>query len=219
MLLRKRYKQSGKLSQVKLFTFNASSFSLDPSIEGYLKSKGALSLDFGRFAYINSEMMPAILSELIESNKDDTPSNLELVAQLKAEVGRYSAEKQKMLEDAAKLETQVQSYSAQVSMLQAQAAEAAKTVEALKTENARLQTMVKSAPLPTTQSTLQPSPATSDDKLKQSYEKLVKDYQLLRSQNAEAITSLKVLEEENEELMQELERMRQMLNATSAKAG
>lgn len=208
------------MSQVRLFTFNASSFPLDPSVESYLKSKGALSLDFGRFAYINSEMMPAVLLDLIESNKTDAQSsNSELVAQLEAEIGRYSAERQKMLEDTSKLVAQVKSYSAEISTLKAQASESAKMVEALKAENARLQSITKSAPPPNTQSTLQPSSATADDRLRQSYEKLLKDFQMLRSQNAETITSLKVLEDENEELMQELERLRHQLNASSPKAG
>jgi len=203
-----------------LFTFNASSFPLDPSVESYLKSKGALSLDFGRFAYINSEMMPAVLLDLIESNKTDAQSsNSELVAQLEAEIGRYSAERQKMLEDTSKLVAQVKSYSAEISTLKAQASESAKMVEALKAENARLQSITKSAPPPNAQSTLQPSSATADDRLRQSYEKLLKDFQMLRSQNAETITSLKVLEDENEELMQELERLRHQLNASSPKAG
>ena len=100
------------LSQVKLFTFNASSFPLDPSVESFLKSKGALSLDFGTFAYVNSEMMPAVLSELVEKGRRDAPPSADLVAQLKAEVGRYGAEMQKMTEDNAQLASQIQSHSA-----------------------------------------------------------------------------------------------------------
>ncbi|HEX2014841.1 MAG TPA: hypothetical protein VLA68_06410 [Nitrososphaera sp.] len=58
------------------------------------------------------------------------------------------------------------------------------------------------------------------DMLKQAYEKLQKEFQVLRAQNADALTSLKVLEEENEELMQELEDLRnQVKNAAAPKTG
>jgi chromosome segregation ATPase len=55
--------------------------------------------------------------------------------------------------------------------------------------------------------------------LKQSHEKLQKEFQTLRVQNAEALTSLKILEDENEELSQELDRLRnQLKNATPQNA-
>jgi regulator of replication initiation timing len=201
------------LSQVKLFTFNASSFPLDPSIEGFLKSKGAISLDFGTFAYVNSETMPAVLTELVERAKTEVSSNTDLVAQLKAEVGRYSVERQKIIEDSARFASQVKSYSAEIVALKDQAAAAAKLIETLKAENTRLQTTAKG-----TSSTILPPPTMNDDKMRQSYEKLVRDYQALRAQSAEALTSLKVLEDENEELMLQLEHLQnQLKNATAPK--
>lgn len=196
-----------------MFTFNASSFPLDSSVESYLKSKGALSLDFGTFAYVNSERMPTILSELIERGKAEAPSNIDLVARLKAEVGRYSAERQKIVEDNTRLASQIKSYAAEVAALKEQTAGATRLVEALKVENARLHSAIQNtSAVPSTQLSL------ADDKLKQSYEKLVKDYQALRAQCAEALTSLKVLEDENDELMFELEKMRNQVSAASAKA-
>jgi phage shock protein A len=57
------------------------------------------------------------------------------------------------------------------------------------------------------------------DVLKLAYEKLQKEFQALRTQNADALASLKVLEEENEELMQELENLRnQIKNAATPKS-
>jgi chromosome segregation ATPase len=201
------------LSQVKLFTFNASSFPLDSSVEGFLKSKGAVTLDFGTFAYVNSETMPAILSELVEKSKSAAPSNADLVAQLKAEIGRYSAERQKIIEESTKLASQVKSHSAEVAALKEQAAASAKTIESLKAENARLQLAAKSA-------LAAPSPQPAmDDKFRQSYEKLVKDFQALRAQNAEALTSIKVLEDENDELMGELEKAKSESRTATPKAG
>jgi hypothetical protein len=198
-----------KLSQVKLFTFNASSFTLDPSVEGFLKSKGAISLDFGATAYVNSEAMPAILLELVEKSKTDV-SNADLVAQLRAEAGMHGAERQKTMEDNARLASQVRSYSEEAAALKEQAAGAARLIEALKAENARFQAALKNAP----------QTAQGDDKLKQSYEKLLKEFHELRAQSAEALTSLKVLEDENEELRQELELLKsQSKNAAAPKAG
>ena len=139
-----------ELSQVMLFMFNASSLPLDPSIESFLKSSGAISLDLGIFANISSDTMPAILSELIERGKTT-----------------------------------------------------AKLIETLKAENARLQSLQQ---------------FQGDHKLKQSYEKLQKDFQQLRAQSADALTSLKVLEDENDELMAELEKARsQCKNVSVAK--
>lgn len=175
-----------------------------------MKSKGAISFDFGATAYINSEAMPAILSELVERSKTDVTSNADLVAQLKAEVSRYDAERQKIMEDNTRLASQVQSYSAEVAVLKEEAAGAARLIETIKAENARLQGALKNAPAP--------QPAQGDDKLKQSYEKLQKEFHELRAQSAEALTSLKVLEDENEELAQELDLLKnQSKNATQPK--
>lgn len=67
----------------------------------------------------------------------------------------------------------------------------------LRAENARLQSELdKSA-----------KPVQADEKLKQSYERLQQDIQALKAQNADALTSIKVLEDENEELMAELEKL------------
>jgi predicted nucleic acid-binding Zn-ribbon protein len=59
-----------------------------------------------------------------------------------------------------------------------------------------------------------------DELKQQSYEKLQKEFQALRAQGVKALTSLKVLEDENEELMQELDQLRNRLkNAAVPKAG
>ena len=203
------------MSQVKLFTFNASSFPLDPSVESFLKSKGALSLDFGTFAYVNSEAMPAVLSELVEKNKTDAHSSADLVAQLKAEVGRHGVERQKAMEDNTRQASQIQSHSAEAVALKEQAASAARMIEILKAENALLPAALKNTTAAPAAQAVQ-----GDDKLRQPYEKLQKEFQALRAQSAEALTSLKVLEEENEELTQELDHLRnQLKNAAAPKAG
>lgn len=88
-------------------------------------------------------------------------------------------------------------------------------VETLKAENARLQAALKNAPAAPAAQTAQ-----GDDRLKQQYEKIQKEFQALRAQSAEALASLKVLEEENEELTQELDHLRnQLKNVAAPKAG
>jgi hypothetical protein len=205
------------LSQIKLFTFNAGSFALDPSIEGFLKSKDAISLDFGATAYINCEAMPAILSELVDRSKTDASSNADLVAELKAELDRFSAERQKMVQDNARMASQLRSHSLELTAQKELAAGSAKTIEAHRAENARLQAELKNAsaaPRPAVQV------ASGDDKLRKSYEDLKKEFQKLRSQSIESITTLKVIEDENEELREELEQLKsQSRNAATAKAG
>jgi regulator of replication initiation timing len=201
--------------QYKMFTFNASSFSLDAKVEEFLRSRGAVTLDFGALAYVNPEAMPAILSELLDkSSRADSSSDAEaMLAQLRAELARFSSERQKLMEDNARMTSQVKSSSAEISALKEQVAGLSRTIDALRAENSRL-AAIKSVPATQQHATMQ------DDKLRQSYEKLVKEFQDLRSQSIEAITSVKVLEEENDALREELEALRaQAKNALPAKAG
>jgi chromosome segregation ATPase len=199
---------------IKRFTFNASSFALDPAVENLLKSKGAIAIDFGMMEYVSSEAMPAILSELLERSKLDAPSDADSVVQLKAEISRIGAEKQKMMEDSVRLASELRSHSTEVAALKEEAEGTAKVIESLKAENMRLQLAFKTVQQATPAA--KQAAGQSDKKLRQSYEKLQKEFQQLRSQSAEAITSLKVLEDENEELRQELERLKNQQAAESA---
>lgn len=176
IFLKKWRKHDGIVAGKTIYVY-ASSFHLDPSVEIFLKSKRAISLDFGTFAYVNSEVMPTVLSELVERGKTDAHSNAYVVAQLKAEVVRYSAERQKIMEDSMRLASQVKSYSVEIAALKDQAADAVKIIGALKTESACLQAALKHA-LPTRSS----QSALSDDKMRQSYGKLQKDFQVLRAE-------------------------------------
>lgn len=188
----------------KLFTFNANSFTLDAAVESLLRSRGAITLDFGSSAYINSDLVPLILAELVD--KSSSAASEELVAQLRADITRSEVQCQKMAEDGARLAQQLKTTSTEVASLKEQLAGANKTVESLKAESARLQVTQKSAP----------SPAI--DRVQ--YDKVVRELQQLKAQNAEAITSLKVLEDENEELREELDSLKAQAKAAPAlKAG
>jgi regulator of replication initiation timing len=195
----------------KLYTFNASSFGLEVTVEDFLKARGAIALDFGSYAYVSSDAMPSLLSELVE--RSASSSDAAVVGQLKTELGKFAAERQRLMEDGARLASQLKSSSAEIASLKEQAVAASRAAEALRAENARLKAVaVPAAP------TKAPS-AAADMMLKQSYERLVREFQQLRSQSIEAITSVKVLEDENTNLQEEIEMLRaQAKNASAPKA-
>jgi regulator of replication initiation timing len=165
----------------------------------FLKSNGAISLDFGTVAYVNSEAMPALLLGLIENGIRDPSSNVDLGSKTNAEVVTNSAERQDIMEDTTRLTSQNKSYSAELFALKDEVAAAAGLFETLKTENERLHCALRNA-----QASKQ---IQGVDKIKESYEKLQKDFQALRAQSAETLSSLKVLESENDELMKHLEHL------------
>lgn len=194
----------------KLYTFNASSFGLEAPVEDFLKARGAIALDFGSYAYVSSDAMPALLSELVE--RSASSSDAAAVEQLKTELNKFAAERQRLIEDGARLASQLKSSSAEVASLKEQAVAASRASEALRAENARLKAVaVPAAPT-------KAPPAAADMMLKQSYERLVREFQQLRSQSIEAITSVKVLEDENTNLQEEIEMLRaQAKNASPPK--
>lgn len=158
-----------------------------------MRSKGCVYLDFGSSAYINSELVPAILSELLRA---DTSASDAEAKKLASELEMAIAERGKVMQQNNELRAQIQSYVSEVERLKKQALDAQKTADDLKAENARLQAAKSQTPV------------AFDDRMKQAYEKLQKEFQALRAQNIEAITSLKVLEQENEELHEELDRLK-----------
>lgn len=188
----------------KLFTFNASSFALDVNVESLLRSRGAITLDFGSSAYINSDLMPLILTELVE--KSSPNASEALVAQLKAEIVCVEAQCQKMAEDGVRLAQQLKSASAETASLKEKLSSANKSIESLKAESTQLQVAQKS--------TTQPAFDRAQ------YDRIIREFQQLKAQSAEAITSLKVLEDENEELREELDALKgQAKTAPAPKAG
>lgn len=189
----------------KVFTFNASSFALDPSLESFLRSKNAVDIDFGAAAYLNSELMPQILADLVNrSNAEAQPaSNQEdLAAKLRLRLGELQAQCDKVAGENSVLAGRAQAQLTDIAALKEQASSALRTVETLETEKIGLENALRNA------SSQVPKGAAANEILRQSCEKLQKELQQLKSQSIEAITSLKVLEDENEELRSELEHLR-----------
>lgn len=194
----------------KLYTFNASSFSVDAKVEDFLKARGAISLDFGSYAYISSDAMPSLLIELVERPASSSDA---IVGQLKVELNNFASERQRLIEDGARLASQLKSSSVEILALKEQIAASARIAEALRAENARLKATAMPAGL------AQAPSAAVDMMLKQSYERLVREFQQLRSESIEAITSLKVIEGENTNLQEEVEMLRaQAKNASTPRA-
>jgi chromosome segregation ATPase len=189
----------------KVFTFNASSFALDPSLESFLRSKNAISMDFGAAVYLDSELMPKILAELVNrSSAVSAPAQNEadLSAKPSLQAAELEAQRDKLAAENRVLASQAQAQLAEIAVLKEQASSALRTVETLEAENVRLQHAVSNA------SSHVPKSAADNEIFRQSCEKLQKELQQVRGQSIEAITSLKVLEDENEELRAELENLR-----------
>jgi regulator of replication initiation timing len=232
-----------EMCDLKLFTFNASSFTLGSEIEEFLRSKSAIILDFGGSAYINSDTMPAILSELIAKStqnssnalQDTTPTTTSTastiaITQLKSELDAVEADRQKLKGENINLGLQVQSYLNQIAALRDQLSKSENQAQLLKAENTKLQASISngaallqakpslsaSSP-PTPQLSLSSSSTASlpsIDALRQANEKMQKELQLLKAHNAELITTLKVMEEENEQLQTEVEKYQNQLKST-----
>jgi chromosome segregation ATPase len=188
----------------KVFTFNASSFTLDPSLESFLRSKNAISMDFGAAAYLNSDLMPQILAELINGSNAAalSASNQEYLSALRLRMGELEVQCEKITLENRALAAQTQAQLTEIASLKEQASSALGTVETLEAENIRLQHALSNA------SNQVPKGAADNETLRQSFKKLQMELQQVRSQSIEAITSLKVLEDENEELRRELENLR-----------
>jgi chromosome segregation ATPase len=162
-------------------------------------------MDFGTAVYLDSELMPKILAELVDRSSVDTvpsPNESDLSAKSNLQAVELEAQRDKISEENRVLAAQGQAQLAEITALKEQASYALKTVETLEAENIRLQHAVSNA------SSHVPKSAADNEILRQSCEKLQRELQQVRGQSIEAITSLKVLEDENEELRRELENLR-----------
>ncbi len=178
----------------KNFTFSAESFPLHAGVESLLRSKGAIFMDFGSAAYVKSELIPPLLLGLIASeNSDGSNQNSHEIAILSSELEKSSQERSILTEKLKLLEEEIASQKNQ-------SATAFGNVEIVGGE--------QSQP-PADMNSTSPSLAQfSEESSRHSNESLQKELQKVRSQSIEAIASLKVLEEENEGLRQELDDLR-----------
>jgi chromosome segregation ATPase len=192
----------------KLFMFTASSFALDSAIENFLKTEGAIISDFGHSAYIKSDIASVILSDLVKKSKASDISNANFsnatdTEKLKTENIKLLADNEKKSIELSQKTLQIESQDSQLAALKVEMSEKAQLIDILTAQNSQLNAKLKATLL--SRSTTE-SQAGDDNKLR--FEKLQNELQKLRIQNIEAITSLKVLEEENEQLQEELDQLK-----------
>jgi predicted nucleic acid-binding Zn-ribbon protein len=188
----------------KLFTFSAESIALSPEVEALLRSKNAIFMDFGSSAYVRSEGMPALIWELMSGNQRLQSLHAQTM-DTENETMRTQLEKLNIEINglAARLETKER----EVHSLQKTVDESSKSISDLRAENLRLVTLSHAQDQ-------KPSAYSENRAEQEGYEKLQRAFETLRSQNIEAITSLKVLEDENDHLQRELESLRSQVKAT-----
>ncbi|MCI0565311.1 MAG: hypothetical protein MN733_43150, partial [Nitrososphaera sp.] len=132
----------------KIFSFDASSFRLDPSVESFLRSKGAISSDFGSAAYINSERVAVLLPELLATPGSDSRSRADL-DELEAEMLLLKSERERLVQENAHLAEQVVASSGEAEALKEQLAAGRIAIEALEASNAHLQSAINGSSQPT----------------------------------------------------------------------
>jgi chromosome segregation ATPase len=186
----------------KLFTFSAESFGLSPEVEALLRSKNAIFMDFGSSAYVKSEGVSSIMLELMSIDKSSQTGETTIID---AEREAMQSQLEKLNKYVPELVGKLDSKQSEVVALNGRVEEFIRAIEGLKAENLRLSALVKSNDLG---GALNEETGTT----RAVYEKLQSAFQDLRSQHIEAIASLKVLEEENDELRKEIESLRNQAN-------
>jgi hypothetical protein len=189
----------------KLFTFSAESFGLSPEVEALLRSKNAIFMDFGSAAYVRSESIASTMSELISGQQSSQSASNRTIS---SEIAAMQSQLEKTNKEIQVLLARLEGKENEAISLQKRVQDSTKIIEGLKTENLRLSALVN------TQSATQVVYGDTET-LRDSYQKLQLAFQSLRTQNIEAIASLKVLEEENDDLRDELEALRSQARGAS----
>ncbi|GEM_PF-1226596 len=197
--------------QSKLYSFNAGSFRLGEPVVALLKSKGAISLDFGSAAYIDSEAIPAIISELVEkaNSAPEKCNHEQLIADLKHELARSIEERENIANENVRLSFDLKAGILEIQSLKTQLEDCKKVIANLN-EAAR---HVNTARVEQATEAAKAAPQSAG--VTQADEKVKKELQQLRHEHVEAIASLKVLEDENEELRNEIEALKAQLKNTA----
>jgi hypothetical protein len=188
----------------KLFTFSAESITLSPEVEELLRSKNAIFMDFGSSAYVRSEGMSALIWELMSGNQRLQSPHAQT---MDTETEMMRTQLEKLNTEICGLVARLETKEREVFSLQKTVDESSKSLSDLRAENMRLVTLGHTQDQ-------KPSDHSENRVQHESYEKLQWAFQTLRSQNIEAITSLKVLEDENDHLHKELESLRSQVKAT-----
>ena len=184
----------------KLFSFSAESFEVSPLVEDFMRARKAISIDFGASIYLSAESTSAILTELVA--KHAAGSQIWAVAApAESQDRRVDAEDEKtrMELEITDLRSKLSSLALEADLSTRRAKEYSGTIDSLRLEIEKLREVITSKK--------ETTPASSHTP--ESKEFRTNEIQTLRMQHADAIASLKVLEQENEELLKELESLRE----------
>lgn len=187
----------------KTFSFNAGSFELDDGTEQFLREQEAISSDFGSVIYVDAERAAALFTSLVTSRKETVSlhhENESAVRELEFRIAALTGEKAELGNDIAASEERLKLANKELAALSTIVQENANSIQALKDEIAALKLQSK-RPTESASPPVASSPADSSGRLRL-------ELQSLRVQHAEAISALKVLEGENNELYKELEILR-----------
>lgn len=188
----------------KTFSFNAGSFKLKATVEGYLKEQNAISSDFGTVVYIDAERAGTLLGELFAFHSQGEARNgaVESIAR------EYENKIQELTEAKRISEAERVSLAHRLKLANDELASLSKvldensgSIQNLKDEITKIKLEPKPKPA---ESNLVGAQSGSQAHLDRSRNEL----QTLRTQHAEAIATVKVLEAENAQLYKELESLR-----------
>jgi hypothetical protein len=182
----------------KLFTFSAESIELGLEVETLLRSKNLIFMDFSSSAYIRSEGIHAIMLELIAKQQSSQSHVAEILTSEKLAV---QAQLEKAINEVQVLRVELNGARNEVGAMRKHVDDSSKIIESLRSENLHLNALAKAQDIT-------PPISAADPALRENYQRLQLAFQDLRSQNIEAIASLKVLEDENEDLRTELEALK-----------
>ena len=188
----------------KTFSFDAGSFAVDAELEMFLRDNHALRLDFGSSAYIDAEIAISLLHSLWTKSCQLplTPQNSQSIVQRNdSDIARLSEENNMLGLQNAVMNKQIKSLGSDLEKATKELAEYADYISLLKNENLKLQKQVQNFSTPNEkQNNTQAGASNAAVE-----ERTLSELRRLRLQHADALASIKVLEEENEQLSAELE--------------
>jgi len=186
----------------KTFSFDAGSFAVDAELEMFLRDNHALRLDFGSSAYIDAEIAVSLLQSLWTKSCQLplTPQNLPTLQRNDSDIARLGEENNRLGLQNAVMNEQIKSMGSDLEKATKQLTEYADSISLLRNENSKLQKQVQNFTPNEKQNNAQAGVSNAPVE-----ERTLSELRRLRLQHADALASIKVLEEENEQLSAELE--------------
>ena len=186
------------------YSFDSASFHVDSDVDRYIRERHLVALDLGRSVYLDSQKTVAIITELIQDKLYPTSSktNDESLEERDERIVGLETNNKRLVDDLARSRSQLNLISSNFQSAKMTLEENSTMIVALRSENTQLKA---------TLSKPQIVYCDPNDMVARKLDQRsgLSELELMRSQHIEAITSLKVLEEENCQLRQELDNLKQ----------